>query len=125
MGHSPPKTLHPHLKFRRKIHDVRLLSANIVEQRDRMKPYWHRVGTAWAHEDDEGFTFRIPPGVSISGEIVFVRTGYGLADLANPRIQARTFVEIAENDRMAPRKKGALILREKRRSGKVTQNNAV
>ncbi len=46
-------------------------NANIVEQRDRMKPYWHRVGTAWAHEDGEGFTFRIPPGVSITGEIVF------------------------------------------------------
>src|SRR5262249_406463 len=45
--------------------------AHIVEPRDRMKPFWHRIGTAWAHENGEGFTFRIPPGVSVSGEIVF------------------------------------------------------
>jgi hypothetical protein len=46
-------------------------NANIVERRDRMQPYWHRIGTAWGHEDGEGFTFRLPPGVTVSGEIVF------------------------------------------------------
>jgi hypothetical protein len=46
-------------------------NANIVEQRVGKKPFWHRIGTAWAHENGEGFTFRLPPGVSVSGEIVF------------------------------------------------------
>jgi len=46
-------------------------SAYIVEERTRQKPYWHRIGTAWGHDDGEGFTFQIPPGVTVSGEIVF------------------------------------------------------
>jgi len=46
-------------------------TAYIVEERDRAKRYWHRLGTAWAHEDGEGFNFRLPPGVTVSGEIVF------------------------------------------------------
>ena len=44
-----------------------------VEERPRQKPYWHRLGTAWAHDDGEGFNYTIPPGVTVSGDIVFRR----------------------------------------------------
>jgi hypothetical protein len=38
-------------------------NAYIVEDRGpRQKPYWHRIGTGWAHEDAEGLTFPIPKG---------------------------------------------------------------
>ena len=46
-------------------------NAYVVEPRNGMKPFWHPIGTAWAHNSGEGFNFRLPPGVSVSGEIVF------------------------------------------------------
>lgn len=35
-----------------------------------VKTFWHRVGSAFPHQQGEGFNLVIPEGVSISGKVV-------------------------------------------------------
>jgi hypothetical protein len=50
-----------------------ILRAFIVEEpsegSDR-KPFFHRVGTVFPHQNGSGFNLVIPPGISVSGRIV-------------------------------------------------------
>jgi hypothetical protein len=34
-----------------------------------IKSYWTKVGSVWKHDDGEGFTLRIRPGLAVSGPI--------------------------------------------------------
>ena len=37
-----------------------------------IKTLWHRVGRAFPHESGQGFTLRIPEGVSITGKVLML-----------------------------------------------------
>lgn len=43
----------------------------VVEEREGGKPYWHRVATLWPAKGGDGFTLVMPPGVSVSGRVIF------------------------------------------------------
>jgi hypothetical protein len=48
----------------------------IVEQRTGAdapadaKPTWHRIAAAWPQRDGKGLTIQLPPGVSVSGQLI-------------------------------------------------------
>ncbi len=49
------------------------LAAYVVEEYQsgkEIKSQWTRVGSAWPHEDQDGFTIRIRPGLAVSGRII-------------------------------------------------------
>jgi hypothetical protein len=37
---------------------------------NRVKAQWHRIGTAFPHEDGKGYNVELPPGVTVQGRIV-------------------------------------------------------
>jgi hypothetical protein len=44
----------------------------VVEEREgQAKPFWHRVATLFEAKNGDGFTLVVPPGVSLSGRVIF------------------------------------------------------
>lgn len=40
-----------------------------------IKTLWHRVGSAFPHQNGQGFSLIIPEGVSISGKVLMLERG--------------------------------------------------
>lgn len=46
-----------------------IYNAYIVEDGKDEKSFWHKVGSAFPHNDGQGIDLVLPPGISVSGRI--------------------------------------------------------
>lgn len=60
--------------------DIKFYNVLLVEERTdkatgEVKPFYHRVGTMFAHKKGEGFNMVVPEGMSLSGRLLIMPRG--------------------------------------------------